>query len=1038
MSFLNYITPSDQLSFSIIENIPMMNKGKSITLTEILSGDPDIAFSFLKNNVCFNKIIEPIKVKRILPTFFSTPDNQDSFLTQLYAYSDWMKMAIKAIKSLGPDQKDNSDDQMIAGLIEMVVIKKFISLSLPPDHDDPELKNKSRKLFNNFIDKLYPSVLFHTTWEIILSAFIQSFPTDIPYIINMFTDLIEKKISIKFFSEYKLMLNCVERNSLLNNYFSYKSELIEIFLNPNLSAVRQDIKTMFVLLCLKNTGKHNLIMHAIEGCQSQIQNSQDQLSDYQNWISLIKKIFIAIESGGSFLPILGAIFEDQQLHPKWFPILVDYPRQDTFFFRLLFSIKGSRLYEYIVKEHLNFFKNPDFPMIKALKNEYGRSYLEYCNDNWFWCAQDLRVNTQSLLESLVNANKTKPLTSKSANIIAETLFIRGLQNEDVYLFGYVIEACDISEYQKLASNIPLLLKLPSEIGKLFAHSWIEKSKNDSYQIQIMNELIKQLNQNSQTDQLIETKKILKEHIYSAELRSKKIAEELFEQAEKEEKEKEEKKIKNKKKKSKNKPANNNLREKIVKTDLVETLEKKENHTQPEMKKEKSNDIILKNKPKVCAPPKKKAALQKQSLASEEKSAKPKEKDKKELDSSLKVQPAEPSILKEPDLLPIIQTALPDQQNTLDPALELENEIKKEKESVTEKPRMDVSSLLPPIEAVLPKEQESDPIQIEKENEIEETKEERENQSTIENLMPNSQKNIHFFYNPEATPWMPPKNKSNLLRPVKTKDSVLPILESIKSIYKNIYFNKASYPTLQFYGSSSERLFDETFFKNNQKKLSPNSSEIHDIDLYLHLPDGIDDTIIAEWSDKLKNRGASFQYFLDRRKTDDYVQLSFVFQDSQIDLTLSVKPLKQIFDLPTIILNPNERSIGNFCIPGIFYDNHKNFKKIICFNSDLNCEDLLNPRTLSFIWKKWAYLRAANYRYDKSVIHMMRDLEEIIFDTPEVIHQSLSLFFNEYFPKNPDFFFNQFKQDTLKITTLDPYLLAATLQGYVYGPRFKAS
>ncbi len=648
------------------------------------------------------------------------------------------------------------------------------------------------------------------------------------------------------------------------------------------------------------------------------------------------------------------------------------------------------MHQYIAKEHRDFLRNPSFPLVRALKEAYGRSYLEYGAESLVWYAQDTRVNNQVLFETIINENEILPLTPKVAQIIAEILFIRGLQNDDIYLFEYILDLCDISEYSKLASHIPFLLKLPNEIEKLFAQFWINKAKNDPHQIQIMDEFIKKLNKNSQAEQLFEIKKILTEHIESAALRAKKIAAELLETELLELEEKEEKKTKKNNKKAKNKSTKNQAPKKTIPTDPIEMAEKKENP--------------LKSEIKTAVPPelrsKKQTPAKKPLLTSKKNQSKPKIKVKTEPNpvvNVLETKNTQSSLLPEPASLPMIQTALPDRQNT--PALVLEPENRMTPEII---------------------------------NAVQKT----ENQSSIEHCIQNK-KNIHFCYNPNVRPWIPPKSEPNLFPPLKMPHPVLAILKFINKIYKTIYVNKGVYPTLTCYGSASERLFDDTFFNKRKKTLNPHFSEIHDIDLYLHLPEGLDDTSIEEWSNTFKNKGAAFLYCLDRRTTDDYVQLRFNLQETQIDLTLSPQKLKPIFELPTIVLKPDQPFIGHFCIPRFFYDNQNTLNKMIRFNPDLHCEDLLNPKTLSFVWKKWAYLRAAYYQYNKSVVYMMKDLEAMLFNRPEIIQESLGIFFNEYFPKNPDFFFNQFQQDALKITSLDPYLLSATLQGYVYGPRFKA-
>jgi hypothetical protein len=286
--------------------------------------------------------------------------------------------------------------------------------------------------------------------------------------------------------------------------------------------------------------------------------------------------------------------------------------------------------------------------------------------------------------------------------------------------------------------------------------------------------------------------------------------------------------------------------------------------------------------------------------------------------------------------------------------------------------------------------------------------------------------MHFSFNPNAIDWKP-LNVPDLFPAVKIKHPSLSILESLNKMYMNIYEEKSSSPTLTCYGSTARFLFEQSFCGTKDTKVDS------DIDLHLHLPEGLNDETITQWFNILNKNGATILHYIDGRITrEDYIQLKFSFKDTPIDLTFSARKLNQILDLPTIVLNPKQDPVGNFCIPKIFYDTQNNVNKTIIFCSDFQYENLFNPRTLSFIWKQIAYLRAAGYSYDRSFVHEMTALQQDLLNQPHIIQQASCLFFGEYFPKNEKFFFMQFRKEPIKISTLDPYILTAMLDQYPAG------
>ncbi|MEY3182707.1 MAG: hypothetical protein RLZ35_692, partial [Pseudomonadota bacterium] len=289
------------------------------------------------------------------------------------------------------------------------------------------------------------------------------------------------------------------------------------------------------------------------------------------------------------------------------------------------------------------------------------------------------------------------------------------------------------------------------------------------------------------------------------------------------------------------------------------------------------------------------------------------------------------------------------------------------------------------------------------------------------------KSMHFTYNPDATPWQaiePP----NLSPPLKTKHPIGGILNQFHRIYANIYKRKKQVPTFTCYGSSARILFEHRFSRDTL------TEQVHDIDLYLHFAHPVSDADINHWSDKLTSSGATDLVYIDGRTTGGtYVQIRFHFEQTLIDLTLSSQALQKVFDLPTITFSLKQDPIAYFCIPPLFYNKKNQLQKVISFSPLFSYESLLDPTVLSFIWKQVACLRAAKYTYDKSTLYEMTDLQDILLSQPHIIHESIALFFNKYFYKNPDFFFHQFHQDPIQIATLNPYLLLAVLQGHVMMP-----
>ena len=90
---------------------------------------------------------------------------------------------------------------------------------------------------------------------------------------------------------------------------------------------------------------------------------------------------------------------------------------------------------------------------------------------------------------------------------------------------------------------------------------------------------------------------------------------------------------------------------------------------------------------------------------------------------------------------------------------------------------------------------------------------------------------------------------------------------------------------------------------------------------------------------------------------------------------------------------------------------------------------MNPKIVSFIWKQATYLRAAGYIYDRSFIQEMTALQQDLLNQPHIIHEASNLFFGKYFPKDPAFFSAQFRQESVKISTLNPHLLTAALHNH---------
>lgn len=548
MPFINSLNLIDEKIFATLDQQLVFHNNQYLRLSEILDGDTDTAFSFIKEHVCYTKL------RAILDNYF---------LTEVYCYSEWMKLSKKNFDALHLPIED-SNPNMSANLIEAVIIKKFIHSSASLNKTGIKShKIEAKKLLHNFIEKLYPSTLSQQTWEIILFIFIQSFSTELPYLIETLTSLSEKKSGVVSFSHYKMIAECVYHNTIFNDSESKKSNLVKLFLSQPHFA--DDLKSILIILSIENVGRHNLVIDAINFEKKYLKNESEIKKHDKAWKRLIEQIFTSIHNKPNLDFIIKLFFKNRELNPRWFPVVAGYPLLDIVFFRMFVECKDSPLHSYIInknKETEGFSKTKFSQFINEMKNKFGHSYYEY-TENVEWAMLDPFANKYLLCKiieeeiefSIQEKTPQEKIPEKTVRILLHLFVIR--QMDSLKVFKYLIDSSDISEYEKISSHIDLILNLSIDISKYFIHSWINRVKNNDVQMKLVHKFIKKINASRSNNVIKEITSIFKEHLALKEKEEKKLLALKEKEAKKAEKElltlielEENKKPKKKKKKKK--------------------------------------------------------------------------------------------------------------------------------------------------------------------------------------------------------------------------------------------------------------------------------------------------------------------------------------------------------------------------------------------------------------------------------------------------------------------------------------------------------
>ena len=121
MRFVNSIWKFQENLFDIINEHTVIQQGENrVSLLDLLERDTDIAFSFIKEEVCSNNYIEKQDFS------LNRASSKEFPVLKIFNYSPWMKKLIRLIQESGNIAVNKQSTNEIARLIELVIVKNFI------------------------------------------------------------------------------------------------------------------------------------------------------------------------------------------------------------------------------------------------------------------------------------------------------------------------------------------------------------------------------------------------------------------------------------------------------------------------------------------------------------------------------------------------------------------------------------------------------------------------------------------------------------------------------------------------------------------------------------------------------------------------------------------------------------------------------------------------------------------------------------------------------------------------------------------------